>query len=669
MAYTPKADGPWVDKTAVGGTVTSNLIDAGDCNRWESNQLDAANRLTALEGGGTAPGAPTIGAATAGDGRASVAFTPPTSTGGNAITGYTATSTPGGITGSGLTSPITVTGLTNGTSYTFKVKATNSVGTGPESAASNAVVPTAAAPTVQPEKMAFYYGDPAQVNGSGGNTTTAADTFNDYDLVVFGEGIEQDTHAMHANTQTIIGLIKPTRAFGYIDLCSKNPQSSLYRCSNFSIAELQSRVDKWKAMGADGIFWDQAGVDYMVSRDRLNAAIDYTHSKGMTAFINIWNLPEGFEPGALPSPYANPLPDGTPNTLPDGNPNRLPTSMGPADYCLLESFAVVLSDWAENYSADPVATSRRGGQMVTYHNAYGSKGATVNTVGYNNPPFEQNKLDYVWWLTTVYGINAMAWGETWVYSSDTNGMPFRTRPNPGNMGQPILPLAVTTNGSQLRRTTTTGTIIVDTAAHTGAFYLAGTEPQPPAPPTQTVIDNFNDNVFNTSFWVRNDATQVTETGGRLRVALLTTAGYFGVNTAATVNFAGKWYGAKLVTAGDQTHASQQIYPFRIDIDSTHSAYWYLNQNLLWCYTNVGGSFVQRGVSFTYVPTTHVYLAVGELSGNIVWRYSTDGTTWTTHTSVANPFGTTTGTVVMQAGVAASETTTANVEWDDYSSWA
>jgi len=87
------------------------------------------------------PGAPTIGAATAGDAQATVSFTAPASNGGAAITSYTVTSDPGGITATGTASPITITGLTNGTSYTFTVTATNDVGTGPASAASNAVVP------------------------------------------------------------------------------------------------------------------------------------------------------------------------------------------------------------------------------------------------------------------------------------------------------------------------------------------------------------------------------------------------------------------------------------------------------------------------------------------------------------------------------------------------
>lgn len=89
----------------------------------------------------TVPGAPTIGTATPGVGRATVAFTPPLSNGGTAITKYTAIASPSGITATSTVSPITVLGLSPGTAYTFSVYATNAVGTGASSADSNQVVP------------------------------------------------------------------------------------------------------------------------------------------------------------------------------------------------------------------------------------------------------------------------------------------------------------------------------------------------------------------------------------------------------------------------------------------------------------------------------------------------------------------------------------------------
>jgi hypothetical protein len=129
------------------------------------------------------PGAPTIGTATAGNARATVAFTPPASDGGSPITGYTVTSSPGERTGEGASSPITVTGLTNGTAYTFTVKATNAVGKGPASAASNSVTPggVPGAPTIGKAtagnaQATVTFTPPASDGGSPitGNTVTSS---------------------------------------------------------------------------------------------------------------------------------------------------------------------------------------------------------------------------------------------------------------------------------------------------------------------------------------------------------------------------------------------------------------------------------------------------------------------------------------------------------------
>jgi len=101
----------------------------------------------------TAPGAPTGVSATGRNASATVSWSAP-GNGGSAITSYTVTPSIAGVpqpptlvTGSPPAISTTVVGLANGTAYTFTVTATNGIGTGPASAASNAVTPTAVSPS------------------------------------------------------------------------------------------------------------------------------------------------------------------------------------------------------------------------------------------------------------------------------------------------------------------------------------------------------------------------------------------------------------------------------------------------------------------------------------------------------------------------------------------
>ena len=95
----------------------------------------------------TAPGAPTGVTASPGDSSAIVSWVAPANNG-DAISSYTVTpfvgataQPPTTVAGSPPATSTTISGLTNGTAYTFKVSATNSVGTGPASGASTPVTP------------------------------------------------------------------------------------------------------------------------------------------------------------------------------------------------------------------------------------------------------------------------------------------------------------------------------------------------------------------------------------------------------------------------------------------------------------------------------------------------------------------------------------------------
>jgi fibronectin type 3 domain-containing protein len=137
----------------------------------------ASNAITPTA---TVPGAPTNVTATGGNASATVTWAAPASNGGSPITGYRVTTI-----GTGAPAPIifnstatseTVTGLTNGNSYTFTVAAINAIGTGSDSAASNAVTPTAVAATslVQAQTVALNLSTTA--SGAYSQPVSAGDT-------------------------------------------------------------------------------------------------------------------------------------------------------------------------------------------------------------------------------------------------------------------------------------------------------------------------------------------------------------------------------------------------------------------------------------------------------------------------------------------------------------
>ena len=117
----------------------------------------------------TVPNAPTIGTATGSNASATVSFTAPANNGWSPITMYTVYSSTWAISATGTSSPININGLTNGTSYSFTVKATNVVWQSIASSASNSVTPTAPATCI-----------PSTVTNWNVNITTCAITCNSW---------------------------------------------------------------------------------------------------------------------------------------------------------------------------------------------------------------------------------------------------------------------------------------------------------------------------------------------------------------------------------------------------------------------------------------------------------------------------------------------------------
>jgi hypothetical protein len=165
------------------------------------------------------PSAPSGVTATAGNGTASVSWTAPAD-GNSPLTSYSITPSTGGttlaptvITGSPPVTNATISGLTNGVTYTFSVTAANAIGTGPASAASNAVTPQAPTAPAAPAGVTATASDAAATvtwtaPASGGSPITG------YTVTPYIGGSAQATTPVTgsppATTTTVTGLTDGT---------------------------------------------------------------------------------------------------------------------------------------------------------------------------------------------------------------------------------------------------------------------------------------------------------------------------------------------------------------------------------------------------------------------------------------------------------------------------
>jgi hypothetical protein len=222
----------------------------------------------------TSPGAPTNVTATAGDTKASVAFTAPGSDGGSAITGYTVTSSSGNISTS-TTSPIIVSGLTSGTAYTFTVTATNAIGNSIASSVSNSVTPLSVGTSYQGGKI-FYIlqpGDPGYDNVTYVQHGLIAATTDQSTGIAWITGGSTGTTA-NGNTSTLLGTGKANTNFMIAQTGYDGGAAKV--CHDYSITENSVTYNDW----------------YLPSADELKQAIVQRWVVGLTDGYFYWSSSE-----------------------------------------------------------------------------------------------------------------------------------------------------------------------------------------------------------------------------------------------------------------------------------------------------------------------------------------------------------------------------------------
>ena len=237
--------------------------------------------------------------------------------------------------------------------------------------------------SIESKKLAIYYSWPSSVNGTF-TVAGAINVFNDYHLLVLGTGLEDPSHGDHINTKDIIaGLSTNTKVYGYID-------------ATLPLVDIQSKIDMWATIGVFGIFCDQFGYDFGLTRSKQNDIVDYIHLKNLSAFVNAWNPDDVFAPT-----------------------DTLITHLGKKDWVLAESYQIINDNYQTNED-----WINRSEKLAKYSAATGTKVATVTTT--LSGEYDQAKFDYAYFSALLFGFDAVGWGEK-DFSATSALLPMRPR--------------------------------------------------------------------------------------------------------------------------------------------------------------------------------------------------------------------------------------------------
>jgi hypothetical protein len=205
---------------------------------------------------------------------------------------------------------------------------------------------------IKMKKVLIYYGYPIAIHGAW-SVNSAVAAYQGYDLVVFGDLYNDPEHDSYEDTCAIMTELK--RVKPHIQLVGYVPVGNNATLS-LSEEEIIQRIDWWSTMGADGVFLDEFGYDYLVTRERQNFCVSYAHSKSMFVFVNSWNDNYVFSNTLNEVPWISGF---------EPNPDGLPCLLNERDYSLYENLF-----WSAENVAGTLTGETIGATIWNIHRPY-----------------------------------------------------------------------------------------------------------------------------------------------------------------------------------------------------------------------------------------------------------------------------------------------------------
>jgi len=287
-------------------------------------------------------------------------------------------------------------------------------------------------------QFALYYGWPSVVNGAAGDADAAAAIFAQYQVVIFGDGLQQPSHPDYPRTAAVLARLRELgrpRVFGYVDLG--------VRTQNLPLPALLQAAAAWQQLGASGIFLDDAGTDFDVDEARRDAAVEGVHRLGLRVILNA-HAPEDAFRGRV--------------------------KLGPGDGYLFESFLV--SDGHLQPADTALAKADRVLELAL---PTGADVYAVATGPADDPGFAA-RYAYAWWGVLLYGFPYFQY-TTIDYGANNPRLDYQPRDVP-DLGTRYLDERVQHDWAQglHQRRTDRGVVRLMTGAATAGAFVPGAPP-------------------------------------------------------------------------------------------------------------------------------------------------------------------------------------------------
>jgi len=250
-----------------------------------------------------------------------------------------------------------------------------------------------------PQDLLIYYGWLNSFNSATNswNNELVAQDMAKYNYIVLGDGIQSPSHGDYANTEIIVPRIK---------VLNQHAQIFGYVTANQSLSNFQTKVDEWDALYVDGIFIDEAGYDYGVTRSGLNDRIDYVHGKTYAniCFANAWNIDHVLGTDNDIS---------YPNTT--WNPDLIESNLTSSDWYLLESYPINTTAYSSTGGYESKSDwVDRGTDAVLKRYEYGINLAAVGIINNDNVNgqdlFNFGFVSAMTWNLEVFGTSDTSYG-------------------------------------------------------------------------------------------------------------------------------------------------------------------------------------------------------------------------------------------------------------------